>query len=198
MIVVGLTGGIGSGKSIIGQLFICFGIPLFNSDNIGKAILNTPPYKNEILHLFGEEIMQSSGNLDRKKIANRVFGNPELLNQLNAIIHPAVGNSFKNWIKNQEHYPYVIKETAILFESGIQQQVDYSITITAPKQLRINRVMQRSQLTAAEIEARMKNQWCDEEKVKQAHFVIVNDETALVIPQALEIHKKLIAIAAAR
>lgn len=191
MITVGLTGGIGSGKSIIGRLFTCLGVPLFNSDDAGKTILETAPYKNQIIDLLGKDIIQPAGTLDRKKIATLVFANPGLLNRLNSIIHPAVGNSFKEWVKANEQQHYGIKETAILFESGIQQQVSYIITITAPKALRVKRVMKRSNLSAAEIEKRMNNQWADEEKVKQSHFVIVNDETRLVIPQVLEIHNKL-------
>ena len=171
--VVGLTGGIGSGKSTIAKEFAALGIAVFNSDEQAKALIaNNAQVKKRIMAAFGEEAYQN-GEYNRAYIAQIVFNNSEKLAILNGIVHPALAKYFKQWAKKQTS-PYVLKEAAILFESGSYKDCNYIITVTAPEQVRIARVMARDHCTEAQVRARMAQQWTDEQRIALSDAVIEN------------------------
>jgi dephospho-CoA kinase len=191
MLKVGVTGGIGSGKSTVCHLFNCLEIPIFNADETGRRLLTEDSgVISQVKNLFGGEIF-IHGKPDRKKIAEIVFINPGKLMELNAIIHPAVRKKFDEWTVEQTS-PYVIDEAAILFETGLYKQLDFTILVIAPEQLRIKRVMQRDGMDETAIKARMKNQWSDEDKKKITNFVLINDDIQPLMPQVMNIHSTLI------
>jgi len=191
MLKIGITGGIGSGKSTVCNLFKCLEVPIFNADEAGHRLLAEDSYVIEqVQHIFGKEVI-TEGKPDRKKIAEIVFTNPEKLTQLNAIIHPAVWKNFNEWATKQTSI-YIIDEAAILYETGIYKQLDSTVLVIAPEQLRIQRVMQRDSMDEASVKNRMKNQWSDEDKRKIANFVITNDDINPLLPQVMEIHNAII------
>ncbi len=193
MLKIGITGGIGSGKSTVCKMFEIIGIPVFYADTESKKILyGDENIKQKILTAFGNSILDDAGLIDRKKLATIVFNNKAELENLNNILHPAVALHFENWVK-QQNSAYVLKEAAILFESGAYKQVDNVIAIVAPLELKIKRTIGRDAITVEEVLARMKNQLTDEEKIKRSDFVIYNDEQQLLIPQVLKVHSLLIA-----
>ena len=173
MMVVGLTGGIGSGKSTIAKAFAALGIAVFNSDEQAKALIATDTQvKERIIAAFGEEAYQN-GEYNRAYIAQIVFNNSEKLAILNGIVHPALAEYFKQWAKAQTS-PYVLKEAAILFESGSYKDCDYIITVTAPEEVRIARVMARDHCTETQVRARMAQQWSDAQRIALSNAVIEN------------------------
>lgn len=191
MLKVGVTGGIGSGKSTVCNIFKCLEIPVFNADEVSRRLLNEDAGVIELVqHIFGKEIVVN-GKPDRKKIGDIVFNNPEKLAQLNAIIHPTVRKNYMAWNLEQQSV-YAIYEAAILFETGIYKKLDFTILVIAPEQMRINRVIQRDGADETTIKARMKNQWSDEEKKKLADFIITNDDTSPLLPQVMQIHNSII------
>ncbi len=191
MLKVGVTGGIGSGKSTVCQLFKCLEIPVFNADETGRNLLaENAEVIEKVQHIFGATVIVN-GKPDRKKIAAIVFNSPEKLAELNAIIHPAVRKYYAAWTAEQQSN-IVIYEAAILFETGIYKQLDHTILVVAPEALRIKRVMQRDGIDEATVKARISNQWSDEEKKKLADFVLLNDDSTPLLPQIMEIHNKLI------
>lgn len=191
MIEVGLTGGIGSGKSAVGRIFKQLGIPVYISDIEAKIIANrNPRVKEKLQKLFGQDIYTEQG-LDRVKLGQIVFSNKEKLSQLNSVIHPAVQEDYEEW-KRIQKAPYVIKEAAILIETGGHKKVDKLLVVTAPEELRIQRVMQRDGLKKEEVLARMNNQMPQKEKDALADFLIRNDESESVIKQVLKIHERLL------
>ena len=192
MLIVGITGGIGAGKSIITEIFKRLKIPVFNSDVEAKNFLDDTVVKSNLKDYFGEIIFDTAKKINTKKLAEIVFNDPEALKYLNSLIHPLVRNHFKNWCLLQISNPYVILEAAILFESGFNKDVDKTITIFSPKEIRISRIMKRDGMNEQEILQRMKNQMDDEIKNKFSDFIIYNDEEHLVIPQVLKIHKDLL------
>ncbi|WP_277014011.1 dephospho-CoA kinase [Flavobacterium lindanitolerans] len=173
--IIGLTGGIGSGKSSIAKHIESLGIPVYIADTEAKKILDTADVITKVIALFGDDILQN-GKIDRKKIAALVFQNPEKLKKYNAIIHPEVYLHFQNWVKQHNNYPLVVKEAAILFESGSYKDCDKIILVTAPKENRIQRVMKRDAVTREAVEQRMSHQWDDETKKSMSDFVIENIE----------------------
>ena len=188
--VVGLTGGIGSGKSTIAKEFATLGIAVFNSDEQAKALIaNNAQVKERIIAAFGEEAYQNR-EYNRAYIAQIVFNNSEKLAILNGIVHPALAKYFKQWAKKQTS-PYVLKEAAILFESGSYKDCDYIITITAPEQLRIARVMARDHCTEAQVLARMAQQWTDEQRIALSNAVIENIDLESAKEQVKRIHFQL-------
>ncbi|MFL5765521.1 MAG: dephospho-CoA kinase [Bacteroidia bacterium] len=189
---IGITGGIGSGKTTACKVFEILGIPVYYSDEAAKEILDEDrQVRSYLLAAFGQDVIGADGKADRKKIADKVFADKEALAGLNAVVHPAVGRHFDNWVK-QQRSPYILKEAAILFESGAHQQVDLVITIVAPEELRIARAMKRNGLSREEVTRRMSSQMSDEEKIKRSAYTLINDESSLLIPQVLAIHSDLL------
>ncbi|HEY9001439.1 MAG TPA: dephospho-CoA kinase [Mucilaginibacter sp.] len=191
MLKVGITGNIGSGKTTVSKIFEILGVPVFYADDAAKKVMVEDPILIDALTKeFGNESYFNDGSLNRKHIAGIVFNNEIELAKLNAIVHPAVFRAFDNWVAVQKNAPYVMKEAALLFESSSYQMCDKTIMITAPLELRVNRVMQRDKLTREEVESRNARQFSEEKKIQLADFVIRNDDTELVIPQVLELHKR--------
>ncbi|HAN17326.1 MAG: dephospho-CoA kinase [Bacteroidetes bacterium GWC2_33_15] len=192
MLKVGVTGGIGSGKTLVCEVLKKLGVPVFNADNVAKDCLNTNrDIINSITEYFGEEIYENNG-LNKKKLAGIVFKNKNALQKINLIVHPVVRQKFIDWCKLHEDKPYVVEEAAILFESGAYKELDYTINITAPEQIRIERVMKRDGSTYEEVRNRMSNQFSDEQRMQLADFNIINDNEKMILQQILEIHNKII------
>jgi len=192
MKTVGITGGIGSGKSTVCRFFELLQIPVFYADEQAKAIINTDTTViNAIKSLFGDTIYDASG-LKRAQVAAIVFNQPDQLAALNAIVHPAVDRSFTHWVTIHREAPYVIKEAAILFESGMYLSLDYMVTVTAPLEMRIARVMKRDGVSRDQVLKRIENQWDDRRKVELSQFTIHCNEESMVIPQLLNLHYKLL------
>jgi dephospho-CoA kinase len=190
MLKIGITGGIGSGKTTVCKMFETLGVPVYYADLEAKKIIDTDDTQAEIVKLFGTSILNSENKIDRKKMADLVFNDKNKLEQLNKVVHPAVAKHFDNWA-NSQHSVYVLKEAAILFESGSNKQVDKVIVVTAPLELRIKRVCDRDKVSPQEVLNRINNQMSDVEKIKLADFIVVNDEKELLIPQILAIHQKI-------
>ncbi|SHJ04589.1 dephospho-CoA kinase [Aquimarina spongiae] len=190
MKVVGLTGGIGSGKSTIAKMFEDLGVAVYIADIEAKKLMNEDPaVKKEITDLFGEEAYRNN-TLNRPFIANIVFNDSTQLEKLNAIVHPAVADHFDKW-KDRQNGNYVIKEAAILFENGGYKQCHHTILVVAPLELRISRVLNRDQSTRDEVLSRIKNQWDDDQKIPLADFVIQNIDLQDTEQQVNEIHQKI-------
>ncbi len=191
MIKVGITGGIGSGKTTVCNIFKTLHVPIYNADTEARQLTdNHPEIVKRVRELFGADIYKD-GLLDRKKVASFVFRNKDLLQQLNAIIHPIVAAHFNTWLSKQKDCTYIIKEAAILFESGGNKQLDKVITVTAPQHIRIKRVMLRDKLSEEEVLNRIKNQMPQEEKVKRSDYIIQCNDIDLVIPQVIKLHEEL-------
>ncbi|MBL7969003.1 MAG: dephospho-CoA kinase [Prolixibacteraceae bacterium] len=191
MIKVGITGGIGSGKSTVCKVFSVLGVPVFYADSTAKQLMNSDPLlRDQLIHLFGAAVYLPDQTIDRKYLAGIVFSNTSLLEKLNHIVHPAVRKAFDDWCLNQ-NAPYIIHEAAILFESGFYKMMDKTIMVYTDEHERIERVVKRDKIPVEMVIQRMKNQWKDEEKIKLADYVIGNNDRELIIPQIVEIDKKL-------
>mgnify|MGYP000906280864 CR=1 FL=1 len=193
MLKIGITGGIGSGKSTVAKLFEVLGIPVYAADEAGRRLMNENEIvKKQVKELFGEAAYTNE-ILNRKYLADIVFNNEKQLARLNAIVHPATLKDADDWM-NSQHSPYAIKEAAILFESGAHEHLDYVIGVSAPAPLRIRRAMQRDNVTREQVIARMNRQIDETIKMRLCDFIIYNDGEQLVIPQVLALHQKLISI----
>ncbi len=193
MLKIGITGGIGSGKTTVAKVFEVLGIPVYYADDAAKRMMNEDEeLKENIRQQFGNDIYKD-GRLDRKKMADIVFNASEKLNQLNALLHPATIKDAERWMQKQTA-PYSIKEAALIFESGAQENLDYVIGVTAPASLRIQRTMQRDNVTREAVMARMDKQLDETIKMKLCDFVLVNDEQEMLLPQVLELHNKLLSL----
>lgn len=191
MLRIGLTGGIGSGKSTIARIFETLGIPVYYADDAARKIMNTDEtLKQTILHHFGKDSYKD-GILDRKYIAAIVFNDKEKLELLNSLIHPVTIKDAEEWMQ-QQTAPYAIKEAALLFESGASENLDYIIGVYAPQHLRVQRVMKRDKLPVEEIMKRISRQVDEEMKMKLCNFIITNNEQELVIPQVIKLHEKFV------
>jgi dephospho-CoA kinase len=189
---VGLTGGIGSGKTIIAKIFELLNVPVYYSDLRAKHILfNHPEVYRQLKTTFGNRVF-TNNKIDKQKLAKIVFEESEQLKKLNRIIHPLVADDFEKWCTLHSDKLYIIKEAAILFESGAYRQMDEIICVTAPENIRIQRVIERDGVSEKEVKERMKHQWTDSQRAEKSNYRIVNDETCLVIPQVLNIHQKLL------
>lgn len=190
MIKVGLTGGIGSGKSTVARIFEVLGIPVYYADDAAKQIMNTDKdLKALLIKNFGEQTYQND-QLDRAYLASIVFADGEKLKLLNSLTHPATIRDANRWMSEQTT-AYVIKEAALLFESDAYKYLDKVIGVFAPQELRIKRVMDRDKVTRDEVISRMNRQMNEEEKMKRCDFIITNDEQQLVMPQVLQLHQRL-------
>jgi dephospho-CoA kinase len=171
--IIGLTGGIGSGKTMVANYMKSLGIPVYIADEEAKKIMDTQEVVKLVQNAFGNTVINNN-KINREQLAKLVFNNPEQLQKLNAIIHPIVKQNFDNWVKNQGNVPFVVKEAAVLFESGGNQYCDSIITVTAPLEIRLERVIQRDKTNRESVLDRMKNQWSDEKKIEKSDFVIHN------------------------
>ena len=199
MLKIGITGGIGSGKSTICNFFKLIGIPVFQADVEAKKILNESAIiRGKMTLYFGSDIYLPNQTIDRnkkkkkkkkKKLAQLIFNSPSLLEKVNSIVHPEVRKRFFDWC-DQQKTPYIIHEAAILFETGFAQMMDYNILVTAPKQQRTDWVMNRDNSSAKQVEERMSKQWPDEKKEQLADFIIKNNNQELIIPVLLELDQK--------
>lgn len=191
MIVVGLTGGIGSGKTTVAMMFRDLGIAIYIADDEAKRLMNTSKgIRKKISALFGDEAY-IKGELNRKFIASKIFKDSQLLEQMNTIIHPKVASDFKQWLKKQSS-AYVIKEAAIIFEHNMQSEYSFIITVTADFEAKINRVLKRDNTSRNKILAIIENQMSDAEKVKNSDFVIVNNQLKDTELQVLKTHEKIL------
>ena len=173
--IIGLTGGIGSGKTTIANYFESKGIPVYIADSEAKKIMDSDLIIGKVVAVFGVYLLEND-KINRTKLANLVFNDPEKLAKLNAIIHPEVKIHFMEWIKKHQNFPIVIKEAAILFESGSYKDCDKIILVTAPKETRIQRVMMRDNVDKEAVVARMTNQWDEEQKIAMSDFIILNTD----------------------
>jgi dephospho-CoA kinase len=190
MLKVGLTGGIGSGKSLITEMFKLLGVPVMHADAIAKYLMEEDKnLKAAIANLFGEEVYQN-GRLNRPLLASLVFKDKQKLEALNALVHPATVAYGKKWFAEQKS-PYSIKEAAIFFESGTYVEMDKMIGVYAPVELRLKRAVERDSVSEEEVKRRMQNQMDEEEKMSRCDYVIYNDGTKSIITQVLKIHEKL-------
>lgn len=192
---VGITGGIGSGKSTVCRIFESLGIPVYDADAWAKwLIVHDKSVKNGILELFGTEAFTPDGTYNRAFVSRIVFEQKEKLAALNALVHPAVERHGRSWHEQQcrAGARYTLREAALMIESGNHQHLDYLIVVTAPEALRVQRTMQRDGIPEAQVLARMRNQLPEEEKVKLADFVVVNDGRQMLLPQVWQIHQALL------
>jgi dephospho-CoA kinase len=184
--IIGLTGGIGSGKTTIANHLKSLGIPVYNSDDQAKKILYLPETIDFLKSAFGNVVFTNE-LFDKDKLAKLVFNNPEQLKLLNQIIHPAVKVDFENWLKTNKNSPLIIKEAAILFESGSYKDCDVIISISAPQEIRFQRVIERDLLTYEEVMSRINNQWTDEMRNKNSDYVIDNQDVEKAFTQAEDV-----------
>lgn len=190
--IIGLTGGIGSGKSTVASFFSELGVPVYIADNQAKEIMDKPEVIQEIQSVFEDNILNGDRKLNRKKIASIVFNNPKQLDKLNAIVHPKVKEDFKQWLQINKDHKFIIKEVAIIFETQSEKEYDKIILVTAPKKVRISRVMKRDGLSEEKVLERIQNQLPDIDKIPKSDFVINNTNFNKTLKEVKKIHKKLI------
>lgn len=193
MLRIGITGGIGSGKSTAAGIFRTLDVPVYEADQRARVLMEqSPSVMDGIRRLFGWDIFSEEGKLNRASIAGQVFKDKEKLDALNNIVHPAVKKDFNKWIDSVENTPYCLYEAAILVETGGYSELDRLITVIAPEELRIQRVVDRDGVKESQVRSRMANQFSDREKVRVSDYLIINDGEHLLIPQVLEIHRHLL------
>jgi len=190
-IAAGITGGIGSGKSTVCRVFKILGIPVFEADKVARQLMNTNEFlKSGLIRLYGKGIYTRDGEVDRKKLAGIVFNSDFELSKVNKLVHPLVRENYLLWLEKQDSV-YVIHEAAILFESGFYKMMDLTILVTAPVEQRIERILYRDNTNEKEIRERMAKQWPDEKKRELATFELVNDNSRLLIPEIIQMDKKI-------
>ena len=193
MLKVGITGGMGSGKSTVCNILKNLGVQVFSSDDVGKMLLNNDDYlKSQIKKKFDSDMYTSSGTIDRERMARLVFNNPDELKKLNELVHPRVKAEFDSWCKKNEKKPYVVKEAAILFETDQHKELDKMVTVFCPKEERIRRIIKRDEVTKESVEKRMLHQYSDAERNALADFIIMNDGNEELLPQVKELHELLL------
>jgi len=187
---IGITGGIGSGKTTVCEIFKLLGVSVFHADEEARILQNNDlQIKKHLIELFGEHIYSPDGMLDRNKLAEVVFKDTKALAKVNAIIHPAVRQSFLKWAENHQAVPYVLYEAAVLFESGYASDFDRNILILADEKVRIERVIMRDQTSEELVKERIKNQMPDIQKIKLVDYIIENNNEKLLFPQIIELDK---------
>ncbi len=193
MLKIGLTGGLGSGKTTVSKIFASLGVPVFYADDIAQKILNEDEtLKQKIINLFGENAY--NGTLNKKYIADIVFKDAFMLEQLNALTHPLTIAAANEWMQKQTT-SYIIKEAALMFEAGAAANLDFVIGVSAPQHLRISRVMKRNNFTRQQVHERINNQIDEKIKMKLCDFVIINDEEQAILPQVINLHVKFLSLA---
>jgi len=187
---IGLTGNIGSGKTIIASCFEVLNVPIFNADKEAKLLMNKDVnLKQSLIAEFGKDVFLNN-ELNRKYLSKLAFNDDLVLKRLNALVHPVIQEAFENW-SIQQSGAYIIKEAAILFESNTYQSLDAIICISCPEEIRLKRILKRDDLSEKEVRQRMSHQWAEEKKITLSDYVITNDNTSLVIPQILSVHSAL-------
>lgn len=194
ILLIGVTGGIGAGKSVVCKVFATLGVPVYNADDQAKKLMETDSHVvKAIKSHISKDAYLPSGKLNRELIANKVFEDGEMLEIINGIVHPAVAKDFQRWVEKHGNQPYLIKEAALLIESGSAKMLNHIINVTAPMELRMSRIMARDpQRSQKQINKIIANQLSDEERIARSGFVIDNGANAMVLPQVLAIHEFLI------
>ena len=191
MLKIGITGGVGSGKTTVAKVFQTFGIPIFMADAEAKRLMqDNESLKNAIKSVFGDSIYQD-GQLGKKELAALIFNNEAALAKINSLVHPAVQQAFEKWCSNQS-VKYVLKEAAILFESGADKDLDLVICVSAPDDLRVQRARTRDGTTEEQVQERMAQQWEQAKKIALSDYHIVNDEQQLLLPQIIKVHQAIL------
>ena len=192
MLKIGLTGGIGSGKTLVGEVFAALKVPVYVADQEARRLMETSPVlRNSLDKLFGSKAFKGD-NLDRRYIGEIVFNDKRMLTSLNKIVHPAVHADFERWAEQYRDLPYVMEEAAVLFESGGAKRMDKTFFVKAAEQTRIRRVMARDNVSGEQVLARIRNQWSDEKKEKLADFIIYNENDSMILPQIVDLHQDII------
>lgn len=192
---IGVTGGIGSGKSLVCKIFSLLGVPVYNADNRARWLTNNDQnIKQSLIAEFGSQAYNESG-LNRDYMAGKVFNDPEQLSILNGIVHPAVGKDYDQWVNEHHEHAYVIKEAALIFEAGSYKRLDKVINVSAPEELRIARVLQRDPFrTEKEVKSIIEKQMAESERQQRADYNVYNDEKQMLIPQILNLHKEILSL----
>ncbi len=189
---IGITGGIGSGKTLVSKIFACLGIPVYDADSHAKELMTTDGILvSQIKKEFGDLSYLSDGALNRKYLSEVVFNNQERLDILNKLVHPRVAENYTQWVKRNSDQVYILKEAALLFETGSYQALNKIIVVHAPEEVRIKRVMHRDGRAEQQVKEIIRKQMSEEEKLKRADFILYNDESSLIIPQVLTLHNQL-------
>jgi len=189
MIKIGITGGIGSGKSLICEVFTRLGVPVYYADDEAHYITDhDPEIREKLISLTGDHVY-SGTELNRQVLSAYIFNNKSLLEQVNQIIHPKVVTHFNYWCNHHADHPYIIQESAILFENDAYKYFDKIVTISAPEPIRIKRVLSRKNMTPEKIKAILRNQLDEKEKISRSHYIVINDNRQLVLPQILHLHQ---------
>ena len=191
MLKIGLTGNIGSGKTLISEIFSTLGIPVYYADMESKKFLDDSIVIDEIISTFGENILTTKRQINKVELASIVFSDPEKLLKLNEILHPRVMLDFMQWCKSKKQFPYLVHEAAIIYESGVEKFFNKIIHVSCPKDIAIERVMKRDNISSEQVLQRMRFQMDDEIKSKLADFVIHNDGKEMILPQVIAIHEYL-------
>lgn len=194
MLKIGLTGGIGSGKSTVASVFSHLGIKVYNADDKARYLMvNNPDLRTGIKKLFGDSAYVGM-NLNRKYISGKVFNNSSMLESLNQLVHPAVRNDFIHWCEQYNEEVYLMEEAALLFETGFYKDFDFTILVSSPMETRIKRVMERDGTSREEVISRINNQFPEEDKIKLCDFQLKNGENDLLLPQVLNLHNKFVSL----
>ncbi|WP_205500637.1 dephospho-CoA kinase [Rufibacter psychrotolerans] len=198
MLKIGITGGIGSGKSIVCRCFQLLGVPVYDSDTRAKWVMHhDPELREQLISAFGPETFDARQHLDRAYLSQKVFHDAAQLAKLNGLVHPQVRKDFYRWLEANGQAPYILKEAALMFESNAYTQVDHVLTVSAPTALRRARTLLRDpQRTAAQVDAIIDKQLPEEERIRRAQFVLYNDDAQLVLPQVVQLHQTFLALSA--
>jgi len=193
MLKIGITGGIGSGKTTASRIIRNLGVPVFASDEVGREALNKDKKLiKKVKRAFGEEMYLSDGSLNRVRLASLVFSNPQALEKLSSLVHPIVEMKFNDWCSLYEKRPYVLKEAAILFETGNYHGLDKVINVFAPREQRIQRVIKRDNTTKENVEKRIRFQYSDEERNELADYILMNEDGTDLLPEIMDLHEILL------
>jgi len=192
-IQVGVTGGIGVGKTTVGQIFETLGAPVYKSDDRAKILMNSSEeLKSQIIEAFGYDAYNRDKQLNRSYLATVVFNNPKKLQVLNSLVHPAVLEDYRNWFSEQNNVPYTIKEAALMFETDSHKSMDCIIVVTCPINLRIDRIVKRDHMKRDEVLKRIENQMSDKQRLEKAQYRVKNDGKQSIIKQTIDLHHKFL------